>query len=341
MIAAVAARRLLVALRLPLEVGAGYVVEQELEVHPEPALVPLHQVLAQPVLVRPHLVQSPVQPVVVDRIGGDAGDVLQRRARVPRLGDAQLGGLAAELAHGQHGGDVGPRHLLPAGLDQGVQELMQAQASPEGQPEEHGPELAHAADLDAAEVGQFPGTGLGQGLRGPVGKFRLTRPGLAAIQERLDLVPAGAEVVVVELAQRRDDPLPRAALGADGLAERPVLVGLTIDASAVLAEEHALVFRAGRRVPRGCSPLHEPFDLRRPPFPGIPKNSPQRIRGRFRPAAELGLAHRRRLCYSRFPATLDAGFTRFVGSQRDGPVMAVKVTPCLGGPEFDIPGEFP
>ena len=229
------------------------------------------------------------QPVVVDRIGGDAGDVLQRRARVPRLGDAQLGGLAAELAHGQHGGDVGPRHLLPAGLDQGVQELMQAQASPEGQPEEHGPELAHAADLDAAEVGQFPGTGLGRGLRGPVGKFRLTRPGLAAIQERLDLVPAGAEVVVVELAQRRDDPLPRAALGADGLAERPVLVGLTIDASAVLAEEHALVFRAGRRVPRGCSPLHEPFDLRRPPFPGIPKNPPQRIRGRFRPAAELGL----------------------------------------------------
>ena len=57
-----------------------------------------------------------------------------------------------------------------------------------------------------------------------------------------------------------------AGLGADGLAERPVLVGLAIDASAVLAEEHALVICAGRRVPRRCPARHEPFVLRPPPF---------------------------------------------------------------------------
>ena len=132
----------------------------------------------------------------------------------------------------------------------------------------HGPSPTPAGPCQSAPPSSAP---CRRPLRGPVGKFRLTRPGLAAIQHRLDLVPVGAEVVVVELAQRRDDPLPRAALGADGFAERPVLVGLSIDASAVLAEEYALVFRAGRRVPRGGSPRHEPFDLRCPPFRAFQK----------------------------------------------------------------------
>ena len=273
-----AACRLLVVLRLPLEVGAGHVVEQEFEVHPEPALVLLHEVLAQPVLVCPHLVQRPIQPVVVDRMDRNAGEVLQGRAGVPRLGNAQLGRLTAELAHGEYGGDVGPCDLLPAGFDEGLQELVQPQPPPERQTQEYGAELANAPDLDAAQVGQFPGAGLGLDLGGSIGEVRLARSGLTAVQERIDLVPTGAEVVVVELAQGGNDPLPWTALGTHRLTERPVIVGLPIDALTVFAEEHALVFPGGRRVPRVSSPLQETFGPRPLHFRAFQEIRPSKFR---------------------------------------------------------------
>mgnify|MGYP003339532749 CR=1 FL=1 len=73
----------------------------------------------------------------------------------------------------------------------------------------------------------------------------------AAVEEGLDVIPPGVEVVLVELAEGGDDALPRAALGADGLAEGPVLVELAIDASAVFAQEHASCFSPGGKPARG------------------------------------------------------------------------------------------
>ena len=63
----------------------------------------------------------------------------------------------------------------------------------------------------------------------------------AAVEEGLDVIPPGVEVVLVELAEGGDDALPQAAPGADGLAE------LAIDASAVFAHEHDSCFSLGAK----------------------------------------------------------------------------------------------
>ncbi|MEY3479963.1 MAG: hypothetical protein RIQ71_738 [Verrucomicrobiota bacterium] len=44
-----------------------------------------------------HFAQSPLAPIVVDRFGRDAAEVLQRGARITLLSDPQLGGLSAML----------------------------------------------------------------------------------------------------------------------------------------------------------------------------------------------------------------------------------------------------
>ena len=55
-----------VALGFSLEISAGHIVEQELEVHSEPTLVTLQQMLAERILVRYEYVQAPIQAVVVN-----------------------------------------------------------------------------------------------------------------------------------------------------------------------------------------------------------------------------------------------------------------------------------
>ena len=288
MVAAVPAGRLLVALGQPLEVRAGHIVEQELEIHPEPAPVPLHEVFAEPVLVRPHLVQGPVETVVIDRLGRDAGDVLQRRACIPGLGNAQLRGLTAELPHREHRGHIGPRNLLPARLDERFQQLMQAQSPPERQPQEHRAELTHPPNLDPAQVGQFPLARLGVGPGLPVEEFRGPWRWRPALQKRLDVVPPGLEVLLGQLPQGGDDPLPRSPFGAHRLAERPVLVEFPSNASAVLAQKHALS-SSPRSTPArgGFSTTFTPCEKPRR-FPSIPGNPNRNLPGKFLQLRNLG-----------------------------------------------------
>ena len=56
----------------------------------EPIAIPLHEMRAEPVLVRREHVESAVEPVVIDLGKRDAREVFERRPFIPMLGDGQL-----------------------------------------------------------------------------------------------------------------------------------------------------------------------------------------------------------------------------------------------------------
>jgi hypothetical protein len=59
--------------------------------------------------------------------------------------------------------------------------------------------------------------------------------------EGLNVAPTSAEVLLIWPAQLGDDPPLGPTLRADGLAERPVLVDRAIQASAIIAQDQALL----------------------------------------------------------------------------------------------------
>ena len=79
-------------------------------------------------LVRQQPIQRAVEPVVVDLLGGQAQQILQRRAAVPVLGDVQLARRLAQPREHQHRGHRRPRHLLPASRQQLLAQARRAAA---------------------------------------------------------------------------------------------------------------------------------------------------------------------------------------------------------------------
>jgi hypothetical protein len=118
LVARVTALRQRAAGRRAFEVGAGHVVEQELEAHAEPVTVTRQQMGAELFLVRHQHVQSAVEPVVVDLRPACAQQVLQRRAPIPALRHTQFTQLPAKARDREHTRHVGPRHRFAPRLDQ-------------------------------------------------------------------------------------------------------------------------------------------------------------------------------------------------------------------------------
>ena len=205
------------------------------------------------------LVQRAVQPFVVNGFHRDAAQVLQRRARVPFLGHAQLRGLSAELAHREHRRHIGPGDLLAPRLDQFIQQLVQAQPSPQRECKEHRAKLAHALDAQAPQVTQFPALlGFAPAVRGGK-KLRLEGRRRTAVQQSLDVLPACVEILVGQFAQTGHHLLAWAPLGAHGLAEGRVLVDLPVERLAILAEEHARIIPGFRIAGKGLFSTTRPF----------------------------------------------------------------------------------
>ena len=96
----IAALGLGVAFGFSLEVSAGHIVEQELEVHSEPTLVTLQQVLAERILVRYEYVQAPIQAVVVNLLPVQPEQVSQSAVLIPALSHLQFTFVATKPCDG-------------------------------------------------------------------------------------------------------------------------------------------------------------------------------------------------------------------------------------------------
>ena len=85
---------------------------------------------AELILVRRQHVQTPVEAIIVDLGQRDSGDILQGRAFIPMLGNAKLAALSAESGGRQDRGDVLPRDILFARLDERGQECVEPKPVP-------------------------------------------------------------------------------------------------------------------------------------------------------------------------------------------------------------------
>jgi hypothetical protein len=81
---------LCIAKRLPLKIRAGNIVKKELEAHPKPAPVTLHEMLAEPVFVSSKVIQPTIEAVVIDALRCDASDIFKGSSRAPLFGHAKL-----------------------------------------------------------------------------------------------------------------------------------------------------------------------------------------------------------------------------------------------------------
>ena len=81
-IARVTARGLFVSLGLAFEKGARHIVKQELELHAEPRAIALHEMRAEPFLVRREHVEAALEPVIVDLFPRDPEQIGERAALI-------------------------------------------------------------------------------------------------------------------------------------------------------------------------------------------------------------------------------------------------------------------
>ena len=101
LVARITPRGLLVPLGFAFKIRAGDVIEQELELDAEPALVALLQVRTKCFLVRVEPVEAAVEPRIVDAGKRHAKEVFERAVGIPALGHFEFALLAAEAGRGE------------------------------------------------------------------------------------------------------------------------------------------------------------------------------------------------------------------------------------------------
>src|SRR5690606_14010095 len=131
LVSAVASLRLLDAVGRSLEVRRRHVVEEQVVLEIEEVAQALSQVLLQRLLQPEKLVHSAVEPHVVDKVGRDAEDVLERGFVVPGLGCYRLAGGFAHAGGREDSDHVAPRDALPALRPFLVEEPVELERLPE------------------------------------------------------------------------------------------------------------------------------------------------------------------------------------------------------------------
>jgi len=251
LIAAVTPRGLLIAQRLAFKISARHLVEQELELDAEPALVTLVEMRTERVLVRVEHVEAAIEPRVIDARKWDAEQVFEGAVGIPALGHFELALLAAKTRQREHAGGQFPRHLLLPRLDDLAQKRVQSQPSPERKREIDLPEIAHPLHAHARQIHLRP-------LRPRRRLERLSQPPLhrcrcAAFEQLGHLLPAAVRGTLQSrlLAQRGHDLLARPARRAHRFDQGPVIVSLALDGAAIAAQKHGAILRAAWRADNG------------------------------------------------------------------------------------------
>jgi len=201
-VARVAALSLIVALRLALEVGRGYVVEQQVVIEIEHLPQPLFQENLEGVLVRQQSVQRAIQPVVVDLVGRHAQKVGDGAVAVEMFGDMQLARGLAQSAEHQHGRHHRPRDIFAAAGDRVGEKLVEAQKLHQLQTQPRPAELSAAFDAHAVDV-DFR-----------IGRLDVAEELALTITRSCGRLADAFASSLVALAHVGDNALARAALGA-------------------------------------------------------------------------------------------------------------------------------
>ena len=85
----------------PLEVGAGQIVQQHVELRVEQRLPPLDKMLAQIVLVGQHAVETASSPVLLGDGEAQAEQSVHRAVEKPAAMDGELAARIAQAVDGQ------------------------------------------------------------------------------------------------------------------------------------------------------------------------------------------------------------------------------------------------
>ena len=96
-----------------------------------------------------HLVQGPIQAIIVDLVVANAEQVTQSGTAEPVFRDVQFTGGLAEAGQDQDGGHLGPRHLFTSRRQKALKQSVQTQRLPEAQAQ---PDVAKASAALQAEA---------------------------------------------------------------------------------------------------------------------------------------------------------------------------------------------
>src|SRR5690606_7429751 len=222
LVSAVASLRLLDAVGRSLEVRRRHVVEEQVVLEIEEVAQALSQVLLQRLLQPEKLVHSAVEPHVVDKVGRDAEDVLERGFVVPGLGGVQLAGGFAHAGGREDSDHVAPRDALPALRQFLVEEPIELERLPERVNEPDVAESPRAFYADSPASDGDDRTGVVLRLLEQIELVR-SRPEEMARQLRSAL-----PLSRVEGAEVRDDLLTDLGSVPDGANKPPVRVLLAV-----------------------------------------------------------------------------------------------------------------
>jgi len=194
-IAAVAPRGQRVARRQPLEVRARHVVEQQVVRQGEELPQALPQVLLDRGFVRQESIQRAVEAMVIDPLGRDPQQVLERGRPIPVLGDVQLARGLTQPGDHRHRGHLRPGDRFAAPRQERGAEVVEPQGPPQRPPQPHLAERPRALDADPIEADRD------RVLRG--GGCLEELPLIGAPGDRLRQPPGAHAPLAVELAEVR------------------------------------------------------------------------------------------------------------------------------------------
>jgi hypothetical protein len=237
-IAAVAALGQGVARRLPLEVDAGDVVEEQIVLQGEEFPQARDQVLFQRRLLRQQAIEGAVEAVVVDQRRGQGKQVLEGGPAVPVLRDMELARGFTQTGQDQHGGHRRPGHGFAALGQQPLEQLVQPQRAPEGPAKPDVAEGAAALEPDPVQADR-------DDVRGVVGwgeEIRL----LQLSGDRARQGSGTGSAVRVEFSQVGDGLLDDAPADADGTNQLPVGVDFAVLAPRRVTQIHCSAYPTGR-----------------------------------------------------------------------------------------------
>ena len=217
MVARVAALGQRIGLGLALEIRAGHVVKQQVVLQAEQLAQPILQEDFQRFLVRQKRVQRAIETLLVDLLRRNAQQIGQGALGVEMFGDVQFARRIAEAAEDQDQGHQRPGDFFAAGGNRAVEKVLQAQLLDELQSQPRPAEVAAVFDAHALDIDFDP-------LRPHV----VEEPLLAGLRVAFGRVLDAQPLRFVELSEIGDDPLPRPALGAIRLHQRPVGVSFSV-----------------------------------------------------------------------------------------------------------------
>ncbi len=226
-VAGVAPLGLRVFLFLPLEVGRGDVVQEDVVADSKELAEAFFQMLLDRIFVLHELVQCPVEPLRVNLLIRDAKQISQRTRLVKLFRDMELTRWLAEPRDDQNLSQPCPGDLRVDVWQEGLKKLTQAELFHDLQGKPDIAEAARPLHADSTGIHLDPG-----------GRRRLFKErSLDSRVTQRGLLEAEA-ASVIRIAEVGDDPLARTAFGPDRLDQRPVVVTRPVLLDRDLAQKH-------------------------------------------------------------------------------------------------------